>query len=36
MPYLQKATQIDPEKEKDVKRITDDIDYKYEQMGLKK
>ena len=36
LPYLKKAGEIDPEKGKDAKRLIDDIDYKYEQMGLKK
>ena len=36
LPYLKKALELDPEKSKEVKYITDDIDYKYEQMGLKK
>ncbi|MBR6284184.1 MAG: hypothetical protein IKR25_07820 [Muribaculaceae bacterium] len=36
LPYLRKAAEIDETKASQVKYITDDIDYKYEQMGLKK
>ena len=36
LPYLRKAAELDENKASQVKYITDDIDYKYEQMGLKK
>ena len=36
LPYLKKAAELDENKASQVKYITDDIDYKYEQMGLKK
>lgn len=36
LPYLKKAAELDPEKADGAKRLIEDIDYKYEQMGIKK
>lgn len=37
LPYLKKAVELDPEKAGNgAKRLIEDIDYKYEQMGIKK
>ena len=35
LPYLKKAAELDPEKASGAQRLIEDIDYKYEQMGLK-
>ena len=36
LPFLKKAAELDENKASQVKYMVDDIDYKYEQMGLKK
>ena len=35
LPYLKKAAELDPEKASGAQRLIEDIDYKYEQMGIK-
>lgn len=36
LPYLKKSAELDPEKASSAQRLIEDIDYKYEQMGIKK